>query len=226
MSLHLKKEGSFASRHKIRRLMRIMGIRAIYQKPNTSKKNNQHKIYPYLLRDKVISKANEVWCSDITYIRMNRGFMYLVAIMDWASRKVLSWRLSNTLDTSFCLDALEEAIYLYGKPDIFNTDQGSQFTSNDFTDILKSHNIKISMDGKGCWMDNVFIERLWRSIKYECIYLQEFDNVYQLRKVIANWLEFYNKNRPHSTFAGLTPEEVYYGDNSNALKPKNNKFAA
>lgn len=226
MSLHLKKEGKSASRHKIRRLMRIMGISAIYQKPNTSKKNSQHKIYPYLLRDKVISKANEVWCSDITYIRMNRGFMYLVVVMDWASRKVLSWRLSNTLDTSFCLDVLEEAIHLYGKPNIFNTDQGSQFTSNDFTDILKSHNIKISMDGKGCWMDNVFIERLWRSIKYECIYLQEFDNVYQLKKVIANWLEFYNKNRPHSTFAGLTPEEVYYGDNSNGLMPKNNKFAA
>jgi len=226
MSLHLKKEGKSASRHKIRRLMRVMGISAIYQKPNTSKKNSQHKIYPYLLRDKVISKANEVWCSDITYIPINRGFMYLVVVMDWASRKVLSWRLSNTLDTSFCLDALEEAIHLYGKPNIFNTDQGSQFTSYDFTNILKSHDIQISMDGKGCWMDNVFIERLWRSLKYECIYLQEFDDVGQLRKAIANWLKFYNNYRPHSTFAGLTPQEVYYGGNSNALKPKNNKFAA
>jgi len=226
MSLHLKREGESVSRHKIRRLMKIMGISAIYQKPNTSKKNSQHKIYPYLLRDKLISKANEVWCSDITYIRMNRGFMYLVVIMDWASRKVLSWRLSNTLDTSFCLDALEEAIHLYGKPNIFNTDQGSQFTSDDFTNILKSHDIQISMDGKGCWMDNVFIERLWRSLKYECIYLQEFDHVSQLRAAIANWLKFYNNYRPHSTFAGLTPQEVYYGGNSNALKPKNNKFAA
>ena len=157
---------------------------------------------------------------------MHRGFMYLIAIMDWASRKVLSWRLSNTLDTSFCLNALEEAIYLYGKPDIFNTDQGSQFTSIDFTDILKSYDIKISMDGKGCWMDNVFIERLWRSIKYECIYLREFDNVGQLREAIASWLEFYNNKRPHSTFAGLTPEEVYYRDNSNGLMPKNNKYTA
>ena len=226
MSLHLKREGGSASRHKIRRLMRIIGISAIYQKPNTSKKNSQHKIYPYLLRDKIISKSNEVWCSDITYIPMNRGFMYLVAIMDWASRKVLSWRLSNTLDTSFCLDALEEAIYLYGKPYIFNTDQGAQFTSNDFTNILKNHDIQISMDGKGCWMDNVFIERLWRSLKYECIYLQEFDHVSQLRAAIANWLKFYNNNRPHSTFAGLTPEEVYYRDNFNGSMPMNNEFAA
>ena len=139
---------------------------------------------------------------------------------------MLSWRLSNTLDTSFCLDVLEEAIYLYGNPDIFNTDQGSQFTSYDFTNIIKSHDIQISMDGKGCWMDNVFIERLWRSLKYECIYLQEFDHVSQLRAAIANWLKFYNNYRPHSTFAGLTPQEVYYGGNSNALKPKNNKFAA
>lgn len=157
---------------------------------------------------------------------MNRGFMYLVAIMDWASRKVLSWRLSNTLDVAFCLSGLEEALSLYGNPDIFNTDQGSQFTSYDFTNILKSHDIQISMDGKGCWMDNVFIERLWRSLKYECIHLQEFDHVSQLRAAIANWLKFYNNNRPHSTFAELTPEEVYYGGNSNALKPKNNKFAA
>ena len=206
--------------------MRIMGISAVYQKPNTSKKDNQHKIYPYLLRDKVISKANEVWCTDITYIPMNKGFMCLVAIMDWASRKVLSWRLSNTLDVVFCLSALEEELSLYGKPDIFNTDQGGQFTSISFTDILKSHNIKISMDGKGCWMDNVFIERLWRSLKYECIYLQGFDNVVQLREAIANWLEFYNNNRPHSTFAELTPEEVYYRGNSDGSKPMNNKFTA
>ena len=226
MSLHLKREGESASRHKIRRLMRIMGISAIYQKPNASKKNSQHKIYPYLLRNREVVTVNEVWCTDITYIPMNRGFMYLVAIMDWASRRVLSWRLSNTLDTTFCVDALEEAIYLYGKPDIFNTDQGAQFTSNDFTNVLKSHDIQISMDGKGCWMDNVFIERLWRSLKYECIYIQEFDNVSQLRSAIANWFEFYNNKRPHSTFDGLTPKEVYHRDHSNGLKPKNNRFAA
>jgi len=226
MSLHLKGEGYSASRHKVRRLMKLMGICAVYQKPNTSKKNIQHKIYPYLLRDRAIEASNDVWCTDITYIPMNKGYMYLIAIMDWSSRRVLSWKLSNTMDTSFCISALEEAINTYGKPNIFNTDQGSQFTSNDFTDILKSHEILISMDGKGCWMDNVFIERLWRSLKYECVYLQEFDNVKSLKISISEWIKFYNTRRPHSSFNGLTPDKVYYRGNSIGLNPQNKKFAA
>jgi putative transposase len=154
--------------------MKLMGLSAIYQKPNTSKSHPQCKIYPYLLRDITIDRPNQVWCTDITYIPMRKGFLYLVAIMDWASRKVLSWRLSNTMEAGFCVEALKEALDRYGKPEIFNTDQGSQFTSDDFTGVLKSADIRISMDGKGCWVDNVMIERLWRSLKYECIYLHVF----------------------------------------------------
>ena len=206
--------------------MKVIGISAIYQKPNTSKKNIAHKIYPYLLKDKIIDVSNDVWCADITYIPMKKGFMYLVAIMDWSSKKVLAWRLSNTLDTRFCMDAVEEALYYYGTPNIFNTDQGSQFTSNDFTDLLKNNNILISMDGKGCWMDNVFIERLWRSLKYECVYLQEFDTVIALKLAISNWFEFYNNKRPHSSFNGLTPEEVYYRSNYSNSNTRNKTFAA
>ena len=206
--------------------MKVMGISAIYQKPNTSKKNIRHKIYPYLLRDKTIDISNDVWCADITYIPMKRGFMYLVAIMDWSSKKVLAWRLSNTLDTGFCIAALEEALYYNGTPNIFNTDQGSQFTSNDFANLLKNNNILISMDGKGCWMDNVFIERLWRSLKYECVYIQEFNTVIALKTAISNWFEFYNNKRPHSSFNGLTPEEVYYRSNCNDLNTRNKTFAA
>lgn len=226
MSTHLIREGYLASRHKIRRLMKVMGISAIYQKPNTSKKNIAHKIYPYLLKDKIIDISNDVWCADITYIPMKRGFMYLVAIMDWSSKKVLAWRLSNTLDTGFCISALEEALYYYGTANIFNTDQGSQFTSTDFTNLLKNNNILISMDGKGCWMDNVFIERLWRSLKYECVYIQEFDRVIGLKTAISNWFEFYNNKRPHSSFNGLTPKEVYYRSNCNNLNTRNKTFAA
>ena len=167
MARYLRRQGYCVGRHRVRRLMRLMGIEAVYQKPRTSDPHPEHKIYPYLLRGLEINRPNQVWCADISYIPVKRGFLYLVAIMDWYSRKVLSWRLSNTMDTQFCVEALEEALHRYGKPEVFNTDQGSQFTSYDFTDSLKSHDIKISMDGKGRWMDNVFIERLWRSLKNE-----------------------------------------------------------
>lgn len=210
MAYHLQRQGHKVGRHRIRRLMRLMGIAAVYQKPRTSDPHPEHKIYPYLLRDKVIDHPNQVWCADITYIPVRRGFLYLVAIMDWYSRKVLAWRLSNTQDRSFCVEALEEALHTHGVPQIFNTDQGSQFTSSDFTDVLKRHNIDISMDGKGRWMDNVFIERLWRSLKYECVYLHGFDNGSQARQKITEWMQHYNHDRPHSTFNGQTPDEVYH----------------
>lgn len=210
MARYLRREGYCVGRHRVRRLMRIMGIEALYQKPRTSDPHPDHKTYPYLLRGLEINRPNQVWCADISYIPVKRGFLYLVAIMDWYSRKVLSWRLSNTMDVLFCTEALKEALHCYGKPEIFNTDQGSQFTSFDFTDNLKAHDIKISMDGKGRWMDNVFIERLWRSLKYECVYLNAFDNGLQARRDIGEWLAFYNAKRPHSTFDGQTPDEVYY----------------
>ncbi len=169
----------------------------------------QHRIYPYLLRHLAIERPNQVWCADVTYIPMRRGFLYLVAIMDWFSRKVLTWRLSNTMDADFCVAALEEAIARYGRPDIFNTDQGSQFTSFAFTTTLKDAGIRISMDGRGRWMDNVFIERLWRSLKYECVFLSAFDTGSEARSGIGSWIDYYNRRRPHSTFGGRTPDEVY-----------------
>ena len=205
MARHLRRQGYVVGRKRIRRLMQKMGMAVVYQRPRTTIPVADHEIYPYLLRDLVINRPNQVWCSDITYIPMRRGFLYLVAIMDWASRKVLTWRLSNTMDTEFCIEALEEAIAKYGKPDIFNTDQGSQFTSPRFTHILKEANIKISMDGKGRWMDNVFIERLWRSMKYECVYLYTFEMATEARKGIRSWLQFYDAQRPHSALAGLMP---------------------
>lgn len=210
MKRHLERlTSNKISRHRIRRLMRKMGLIAIYQAPKTSIKNSSHKIYPYLLRNLEINRPNQVWCSDITYIPLKKGFLYFVAIMDWYSRKILSWRLSNTMDVSFCTAALEEVLDKYGEPEIFNTDQGSQYTSFEFTNILKSKNIKISMDGKGRWVDNVFIERVWRSLKYECIYLQEFETGLEVKAAIENWVLFYNNTRPHSSFAGKTPGEVY-----------------
>jgi putative transposase len=209
MARHLRRQGYCVGRHRVRRLMRLMGIESIYQKPRTSKPHPDHKTYPYLLRNLSIASPNQVWCTDITYIPIKRGFLYLVAIMDWYSRKVLSWRLSNTMDTRFCIEALEDAITQYGTPEIFNTDQGSQFTSFDFTSVLKDNEIKISMDGKGRWMDNVFIERLWRSMKYECVYLNALETGAQARSEIAAWLDFYNHDRPHSTFNGRTPDEAY-----------------
>ncbi len=210
MTRHLRRNGFSLSRKRVQRLMRFVGIRAVYQAPKTSISNPQHKIYPYLLKDLDINRPNQVWSTDITYIPVKRGFLYLVAIMDWHSRKVLSWRLSNTMDSDFCVDALKEALLVYGKPEIFNTDQGSQFTSVAFTSVLQENGIKISMDGKGRWVDNVFIERLWRSLKYECVYLQSFENGKEARTAISEWLQHYNVSRPHSTFNGQTPSEVYH----------------
>ncbi|MCA9458894.1 MAG: IS3 family transposase, partial [Nitrospira sp.] len=177
---------------RVQRLMRMMGLQALYPKPRTTQPNRAHRIYPYLLRDLVIDRPNQVWCADITYIPMARGFAYVVAIMDWASRKVLSWRVSNTMDTTFCIEALREALQTYGPPEIFNTDQGSQFTSTEFTSILEDAGIRISMDGRGRWLDNVFIERLWRSLKYEEVDLHAYDSVFDADRGIGNWLAFYN----------------------------------
>jgi putative transposase len=207
MVRYLKRQGYCVSRK--RRLMKKMGISAIYQKPNTSKPEPGHKIYPYLLRNLPVTRPNQVWCTDITYIAMPRGSMYLIAIMDWQSRTVLSWRLSSTMDVSFCIEALEEALEKYGAPEIFNTDQGSQFTSFEWINILQKHKVKVSMDGKGRWIDNVFIERLWRSVKYECVFLYAYETGRQLRKALGKWFNFYNSERPHSTFDGQTPLEVY-----------------
>jgi putative transposase len=210
MARHLRRQGYCVGRKRIRRLMRKMGLAPIYQRPNTSKPHPEHRIYPYLLKELNISRPNQVWCADITYIPMRRGFLYLVAIMDWHSRKVLSWRLSNTLDADFCVAALEEALARYGAPEIFNSDQGCQFTSFEFTQVLKDAGIRISMDGKGCWMDNVMIERLWRSLKYECVYLNAFETGSEVREGIGNWVNLYNEIRPHSKLDGRTPHEAYF----------------
>ena len=210
MARHLRRQGYRVGRKRARRLMRLMGLTAIYRKPRTSQPHPGHRIYPYLLRDVRIDQANQAWCADVTYIPMQRGFQYLVAIMDWATRTVLSWRLSNTLDSDFCTEALEEALAKYGRPEIFNTDQGSQFTSQEFTEILKRAGVRISMDGKGRWMDNVFIERLWRSLKYECVYLHDFHDGHQARQIIGEWLRYYNEDRPHSSLSDdRTPMEEY-----------------
>lgn len=210
MMRHLQRLGHRVSRNRIRRLMRKMGLRAIYQKPNTSAPHPEHRIYSYLLRDLAIVRPNQVWCTDITYIPMRRGFLYLVAVMDWQSRRVLSWRLSNTMDVAFCIEALKEALAQHGTPDIFNTDQGSQFTSVAFTEVLTAAGVRISMDGKGRWMDNIFIERLWRSLKYECVYLHAFETGSTLHAGLTEWISHYNTRRPHSTLAGRTPDEAYY----------------
>ena len=209
MTRHLRREGLSVGRGRVRRLMRLLGLQAIYQRPRTSLPDRQHRIYPYLLRDLAVTRPNQVWCSDITYIPMRRGFLYLVAVMDWHTRAVLSWRLSNTLDSAFCVEALTEALSRYGKPEIFNTDQGSQFTSEAFTEVLSGAGVRISMDGKGRWMDNVFIERLWRSLKYECVYLWEFESGLDARHEIGRWLDYYNTDRPHSSLLDKTPMEAY-----------------
>ena len=209
MTCFLQREGYVVSRKRVQRLMKVMGLGVIYKKPNTSKKALEHKIYPYLLRDIEIKLPNQVWCSDITYIPMKKGFMYLVAVMDWFSRRILSWKISNCLETQFCLDAVNEALSFFGTPDVFNTDQGSQFTSTDFTSLLMSSGIKISMDGKGRWIDNVMIERFWRTIKYEYIYLNEFNNGTELKQGVQQWINNYNTQRPHSSFGGQTPHEMY-----------------
>ena len=209
MARHLGREGFEVGRHRVRRLMRLMGLEAIYRKPRTSDPNPEHRVYPYLLKGLAITRANHVWCADITYIPVQRGFLYLVAIMDWATRHVLSWRLSNTMDSGFCVDALDEALARYGRPDIFNTDQGSQFTGRDFTQTLKDADVAISMDGRGRCMDNIFIERLWRSLKYEAVYLHELTDGFVAERVIGEWISFYNTERPHSALAGRTPAEAY-----------------
>jgi putative transposase len=205
----LRREGVRAGRHRVRRLMRLMGLEAIYQAPKTSAPHPAHRVYPYLLRNVAVDRPDHVWCADITYIPVRRGFLYLVAIMDWATRHVLAWRLSNTMDARFCIEALNEALAEHGKPEIFNTDQGSQFTSLDFTGVLKDANVAISMDGRGRCMDNIFIERLWRSLKYEAVYLHEMTDGFAAERVIGEWIAFYNTERPHSALDGSTPAEAY-----------------
>jgi putative transposase len=206
----LNLRGIQVGRRRVRTLMRRMGIEALYRKPNTSKKHPAHQIYPYLLRHLNVEHPNQVWAMDITYIPMARGFVYLAAVVDWYSRRVLSWRLSITMDVQFCLDTVQEAIDHHGTPEIFNTDQGSQFTSLAFTDLLKANGIHISMDGKGCWRDNVFVERLWRTIKYEEVYLKAYESVSQARTSIGKYLHFYNAGRPHSRLDRRTPDQVYF----------------
>ncbi len=195
-------------RHRIRRCMRLMGLQAIYQAPKTSQPHPEHRVYPYRLKGLSIDRPDHVWCADITYIPVRRGFLYLVAVMDWASRRVLAWRLSNTMDARFCVEALTAALDTYGRPEIFNTDQGSQFTSSDFTGILKDAGVTISMDGRGRCMDNIFIERLWRSLKYEAVHLHELTDGFHAERVIAEWIDFYNTERPHSALGGRTPAEA------------------
>ena len=207
----LRLEGHKIGRKHVSALMKKMGIEALYRKPNLSRRHAAHPIYPYLLRDLKIDRPNQVWATDITYIPMRRGFVYLVAVIDWFSRRVLSWRLSNTLTTDFCLDAVREAIARHGTPEIFNTDQGSQFTSTDFTQLMKDNGIKISMDGKGAWRDNVFVERLWKSVKYEEVYLKAYDSVSAAKASLGTYMSFYNTRRPHQTLDGKTPDTIYFG---------------
>jgi len=211
----LRAEGYRVGRRHVATLMKKMGIEALYRRPNTSKPAPGHKIYPYLLRNLPITRPNQVWAMDITYIPMARGFVYLAAVVDWFSRRVLSWRLSITLEADFCIEAVEEALARNGKPDIFNTDQGSQFTSIDFIKVLKDAEIAISMDGKGAWRDNVFVERLWRTIKYEEVYLHAYASVPEARVALARYLTFYNARRPHSSLDRQTPDQAYF----NASQP-------
>jgi putative transposase len=209
----LQTEGFPVGRKHVTTLMRKMGIAALYRKPRTSAPGAgpAHRIYPYLLRNLVIDTPNQVWATDITYLPMAKGFLYLVAIMDWSSRKVLAWRTSNTLTTDFCVEALKEALTKYGTPEFFNTDQGAQFTSDDFTGVLRSRGIKISMDGRGRWMDNVFVERLWRSVKYEEVYLHAYGSIAEANRELGTYFEFYNRTRPHQGLERLTPDAVYFG---------------
>jgi putative transposase len=203
-------EGIAIGRQRVGTMMKRMGIAAIYRRPSTSKPAPGHKIYPYLLRSVAVERPNQVWAMDITYIPMARGFVYLCAVVDWFSRRVLAWRLSITMEVGFCLEAVEEALAKHGKPEIFNTDQGSQFTSGEFTGLLLKHAIAISMDGKGSWRDNVFVERLWRSVKYEEVYLRAYDSVAEARASLGRYLDFYNRKRPHSSLDARTPEQAYF----------------
>ncbi len=208
----LRREGLVVNRKRVRRLMRLMGLEAIYQKPNTSQGHPDHKVYPYLLRGLSIERANQVWCADITYIPMARGFVYLVALMDWFSRRVLSWRLSITMEADFCVEAVQEALAAHGRPEIFNTDQGVQFTSAGFVDELEAAGVRISMDGKGRFLDNIFIERLWRSLKYEEVFTKAYGSVIEARRGIGGWLSFYNDERPHQALGYQTPRSVFVGE--------------
>ena len=217
----LQARGYSVNRKRVQRLMRLMGIEACYPKPRTSTPHQAHKVYPYLLREVKPERANQVWVSDITYLPMAKGFAYLVAIMDLYSRKILSWRLSNTLDSRFCVEALEEALCKHGEPEIFNTDQGAQFTARAFTDVLEQHGVRISMDGKGRWVDNVFIERFWRSLKYEEVYLCAYDDLRQAEQGIIRYMRYYNLERRHSSLHKKTPQEVYVS--STKLKPNPNR---
>jgi putative transposase len=206
----LKDQGIVVNRKHVQRLMRVMDLAALCPKPKTSTPVAGHKIYPYLLRGMSIDRPGQVWCADVTYLPMASGFMYLVAIMDWHSRKVLAWRLSNTIDTAFCLDALAEALHTHGRPEIFNTDQGSTFTATAFTQVLSDAGVPISMDGRGRWMDNVFIERLWRSVKYEEVYLHAYENGAQARAGLGTYFKYYNTRRRHQGLGGMTPDEAYH----------------
>lgn len=205
-----RRQGVTVGRKKAASMMKTLGIISTAPKPKTSIPDKQHKVYPYLLKGKVIDRPNQVWASDITYVPMERGFAYLVVIMDWHSRKVLSWRLSNTMEADFCVQALESAIQDYGRPQIFNTDQGVQYTSEAFTNVLKTHDIQISMDGKGCYRDNIFVERLWRTVKYEHLYTRAFNDVKEVRQSLIHWFDWYNRERFHQGLDSLTPNEVYY----------------
>lgn len=210
----LGREGYTANRKRVQRLMRLMGIQSVAPKPNTSQPHPQHKVYPYLLRNMPIVRTGQVYSTDITYIRVGRGFAYLTAVVDWYSRKVLAWRLSNTMDATFCLAALREALATYGSPEIFNTDQGSQFTSDDFIKVLEDHKIRISMDGKGRALDNIFVERLWRSVKYEEVYLKQYQSMPEAKAGLAAYFRFFNEQRPHQALDNRTPAEVHGADNS------------
>jgi len=206
----LRRDGHAIGRRHVATLMRRMGIEAVYSKPRMSQRHPAHTVYPYLLRHLELTRPNHVWAADITYIPMQRGFVYLFAVLDWASRRVLAWRVSNTLTTDFCIEAVQEALTTSGTPEIFNTDQGCQFTSQEFTGLLLNHGIKISMDGRGCWRDNVFVERLWRSVTYEEVYLRAYDSITAARQGLDQYLTFYNQHRPHRALDGRTPDAVYF----------------
>jgi len=206
----LRQEGYQVGRKHVATLMKRMGIEALYRKPRTTKRHPGHKVYPYLLRNLPVTRANQVWAMDITYLPMARGFVYLAAVVDWFTRRVLSWKVSTTMDVHFCLEAVEEAMANYGTPDVMNTDQGSQFTSQAFTGLLKENGIRISMDGKGAWRDNVFVERLWRSVKYEEVYLHAYGSVSSARAGLDRYFRFYNSRRPHSSLDRQTPDQVYF----------------
>lgn len=206
----LNNEGHRVGRRHVATLMKTMGIEALYRRPSTSRRHAAHPIYPYLLRNRVIERPNEVWAMDITYIPMSRGFVYLAAVLDWATRRVLAWRVSISMNTDFCLETVEEAVAKHGKPEIFNTDQGSQFTSAEFTGLLTQNGIAISMDGKGAWRDNVFVERLWKTIKYEEVYLHAYNTVSDAKAGIGRYIDFYNRRRPHRALDGTTPDSVYF----------------